>query len=90
MNQANERISNAQLALLKGGMELITIKTDANGRFDFKEVAAGEYVLRASVPGFNQVQSPIKVVKPAKRSKQTLDVVLPLMSCGGGIRRHRQ
>jgi Carboxypeptidase regulatory-like domain len=90
MNQANERISNARLTLIKGGAELITIETDAGGRFDFKEVAAGEYVLRASMPGYNQVQSPIKVVKPTKKCKQALNVVLPVTSCGGGIGQNRQ
>lgn len=89
-NQAGERISNARLTLTKGELEIIAIETDADGRFDFKGVAAGDYVLRASMPGYTQVQSPIKVVKPTEKCKQSLDVVLPLRSCGGGIGRHRQ
>jgi len=90
MNQVNERISNAQLTLIKGEVELISIETDADGRFGFKGVAAGDYVLRVSMPGYIQVQSPIKVVKPTEKCKQALDVVLPLEVCGGGIGRHRQ
>jgi hypothetical protein len=35
MNQAGERISNARLTLIKGEVELLTIETDADGRFDF-------------------------------------------------------
>ncbi len=52
MNQANERISSAQLALLKGEVEIITVETDADGRLDFKGVAAGDYVLRPLMPGY--------------------------------------
>jgi len=90
MNQADERVSNARLTLLQGEVELVTVETDADGRFDFKGVAAGDYVLRVSMPGYGQIQSPITVVKPTLKCKQTLDVVLPLHVCDGGIGRHRQ
>jgi hypothetical protein len=90
MNQTNERISKARLTLLKGGAELVTVETDADGRFDFKGVTAGDYVLRALMPGYNQILSPITVVKPTEKCTQPLDVVLPLHVCGGGIGLHRR
>lgn len=87
MNQAGERISNARLTLLKGGTELVTVETDANGRFDFKTAAAGNYVLRASMQGcYVEVRSAIKIVRPIETCKQALEVMLPvsMIHCGGG------
>jgi hypothetical protein len=92
VNPAGERISNARLTLLKGGAEFAIVETDANGKFDFKGVAAGDYVLRASMRGYVEVQSTIKIVKPAETCRQTLEVMLPvsMLHCGGGISRLRQ
>ena len=89
MNQVDERVSNVHLTLLKDNVELVTVETDADGRYDFKAVTAGDYVLRASMPGYIQVESAITVVKPTEKCKQTLDVVLSVIVCGGGIGRHK-
>ena len=37
-NQLGERIPNAKLTLLQGGMELATTQTDSNGKFEFGPV----------------------------------------------------
>lgn len=92
VNPAQERIPNARLTLLKSGAEPVTVETDADGRFEFKGVAAGDYVLRASKLRYVEVQSAIKIVRPMETCRQPLEVMLPvsMVGCGGGISRLRK
>jgi hypothetical protein len=84
-NQLGETIPNAKLTLLKGGIELITIQTSPNGKFEFGRVEAGTYELRAQFDGFLTVRSPIVIVRPTPKCNRGLNVTLPLVTCGGGI-----
>ena len=87
INQLDEPIPNARLTLLKGGAELVTIETGADGRFAFGAVEAGDYELRAERIGYLAVRSAIKIARPTAKCTRGLRVVLPVTSCGGGIYR---
>jgi hypothetical protein len=90
INEVGERIPNAKLTLLKGGMEVTTIQTDSNGKFEFGRVEAGNYELRAQFDGYHSVQSPIVIVRPTNKCNRGLEVTLPLSTCGGGIGKARR
>jgi hypothetical protein len=83
-NQAGEKITNAELILLKDGMEVKTVQSDSNGRFDFGRVEAGQYALRAQSHGYKPVQDRIVINRPSTKSNLGLEVELPLVTCGGG------
>lgn len=84
-NQLGETIPNAKLTLLKGGIELITIQTSPNGKFEFGRVEAGTYELRAQFDGYLTVRSPLVIVRPTPKCNRGLKVTLPVVACGGGI-----
>jgi len=84
-NQLGERILNAKLTLLKEGIELRTIETDSEGRFEFGRIEAGSYELRAQFDGYHIVQFRIVIVRPTTKCGRGLYVTLPLTTCGGGI-----
>ena len=51
---------NVELTAATGGQPLTTT-TDDEGAFAFKNVPAGEYVLRVSLPGFKEARLPVTV-----------------------------
>jgi hypothetical protein len=83
-NQIGERISNATLTLLKAGAEIRTIQTDADGKFEFGKLEAGDYELRALSPGYSAMQSHIKVGRATTKCERGLQIVFALV-CGSGI-----
>jgi hypothetical protein len=83
-NQIGERIPNATLTVLKGGAELRTLHTDADGKFEFGRLEAGDYDLMVRSEGYAAIQSPIKVVRPTAKGREDLKIVLSL-TCGSQI-----
>ena len=88
-NPVGEKIPHARLTLFQGGKELTTTQADSNGRFDFGQIEAGHYELRAEFDGYQAVKSRIAVVRPTRKCNQALDVTLSLITCGGGIGKAR-
>jgi hypothetical protein len=84
INQIGERISNAMLTVLKGGVEVITFQSDADGKFEFGRIEAGDYELRVRSEGYSAIQSPIKIVRSTAKCTGGLQIVLSLQ-CGSQI-----
>jgi hypothetical protein len=84
-NEIGERISNATLTVLKGGVEIKTLQADADGKFEFGRLEAGDYELRAQSEGYSVMQHSVKVVGPRAKCTGGLQVVLGLHVCGSGI-----
>jgi hypothetical protein len=84
-NQIEERLSNAKLTLLNAGVEVRTLQSGTDGKFDFGRLEAGDYELRGESSGYSAAQHTIKVVRPTEKSSGGLQVTLGLHNCGSGI-----
>lgn len=60
-NDVAERKVHAKIELLRTADDKnpVTVETDEHGRFDFKSVAPGEYILRISSPGYRTYETEI-------------------------------
>lgn len=58
-NDVAERKVRAKIELrtTKDDKNAFTVETDGHGRFDFKSVAPGEYILRISSPGYRTYET---------------------------------
>jgi len=71
----------AEVKLICEGRERAAVHVDREGRYEFKEVPAGSYLVRANAPGHADVTTPIVIT-----DKQTVElntVLLPISSIDG-------
>src|SRR5580704_11098902 len=80
------RISNARVTILRGGTEIVSTRTNADGKFSFERLEAGDYEIQVKTNSFNTARSPIVVVAPTRKCKWTLQIVLGFgVECDTGI-----
>jgi hypothetical protein len=80
------RISNARVTILRSGTEIVSMQTDADGKFLFERLGAGDYELQVEANGFNTARSSIVIVAPSSKCKSALQVVLRFgTECDTGI-----
>ncbi len=86
LNEIEEKIPNAKVMVLKGGKELATVQTGADGKFSFERLEAGNYEVRVEAAGYITAQDSVVIVRPATKCNRGLLVSLNLMACSGMIR----
>ena len=61
-DQRNANIFGAEIRLASRTGGIATTTTDGNGRFEFKNVSAGDYILEVKASGFSSTAMPLTVV----------------------------
>jgi len=84
-NQLGEPIPNAKVTILRGIMKLASVQTSEDGRFSFQELEAGNYYIRVEADNYKSAQSPIVLVKPTTKCKQSLEVLLAVGTACSGV-----
>jgi hypothetical protein len=72
---------DAEVRLISEGSERAAVHVDREGKYEFKEVPAGSYVLRANAPGHAGDAMPILITD--KRTVELNTVLLPITSIDG-------
>jgi len=72
---------DSEVALYFEGKERAAARTDREGRYEFRELPAGEYEVRASAPGHVQDRAPITI--PENQRVQQTSVLLPIVATDG-------
>ncbi len=72
---------NSEITLLFEGKERSAARTDSSGRYEFRELPAGSYEVRATAPGYASDVAP--VVVPENQRVQQTSVLLPAVATGG-------
>jgi hypothetical protein len=72
---------DSEVALYSGGTERAAARTDREGRYEFRELPAGEYEVRASAPGHVQDRAPVAI--PENQRVQQTSVLLPIVATDG-------
>jgi hypothetical protein len=70
-----------EVKLLQEGQERASVQTDKEGRYEFKEIPAGNYEVRAMSPGHAEDRAPVSV-REARNTEHTA-VLLPISSIQG-------
>ena len=70
------RISNARVTILRGETEIVSVRTNADGKFSFERLEPGDYEIQVEANSFNTLRSLIVVVASASKCKRALQVVL--------------
>jgi Carboxypeptidase regulatory-like domain len=70
------RIPNARVTILRGTTEIVSVKTDANGRLSLDHLDPGSYEIHAEARDFAMLHSPITVAGSASKCKRALQIVL--------------
>jgi len=83
LNEIEEQIPSAKVTVLKAGRELGAVQTDADGRFSFDRLEAGNYEVRVEAGGYLAAQDSVVIVRPATKCKRGLLVSLSLVACSG-------
>jgi hypothetical protein len=71
----------AEVRLIHEGKERAAVRTDQEGQYEFKELPAGTYEVRATAPGHADDVAP--VVIPENQRVQQTAVLLPIVSTDG-------
>jgi hypothetical protein len=74
-------LPDSEITLLSGGKERAAARTDREGRYEFRELPAGAYEVRASAPGHAADAAPV-VIPENQRVHQTA-VLLPIVATDG-------
>jgi hypothetical protein len=72
---------DSEVKLIHEGKERAAARTDPEGRYEFKELPAGNYEVRATAPGHADDVAP--VVIPENQRVQHTGVLLPIVSTNG-------
>jgi len=72
---------DSEIKLLYEGKERAAVHTDREGRYEFKELPAGTYEVRATAPGHADDISPIVI--PENQRVQQIAVLLPIVATDG-------
>jgi carboxypeptidase family protein len=70
-----------EVKLLYEGQERASVQTDKEGRYEFKEIPAGAYEVRAIAPGHAEDRAPVSVT--GDRKAEHTAVLLPITSVEG-------
>jgi hypothetical protein len=70
-----------EVKLLYEGKERASVQTDKEGRYEFKEIPAGTYEVRAIAPGHAEDRAPVSVTEDRKAEHTA--VLLPITSIEG-------
>lgn len=73
--------TDSEVALYAGGKERAAARTDREGRYEFRELPAGEYEVRASAPGHAQDRAPVTI--PENQRVCQTSVLLPIVETDG-------
>jgi hypothetical protein len=71
----------SEVRLMYEGKERAAVRTDQEGKYEFKELPAGNYEVRATAPGHADDVAP--VVIPENQQVQQTSVLLPIVSTSG-------
>jgi hypothetical protein len=72
---------DSEVTLIYEGKERAAVHTDQEGRYEFKELPAGAYEVRAKAPGHADDVAP--VVIPENQTVQQTSVLLPIIATDG-------
>ena len=72
---------DAEVRLIYEGSERAAVRVDREGKYEFKEVPAGSYIVRANAPG--HADDAIPIVITDKRTVELNTVLLPVTSIDG-------
>ncbi|MHB8846449.1 MAG: carboxypeptidase-like regulatory domain-containing protein, partial [Nitrospirota bacterium] len=72
---------DSEVRLFQEGKERAAVRTDREGRYEFQELPAGRYEVKASAPGHADDVAP--VVIPENQRVQQTAVLLPIVSTEG-------
>ncbi len=76
IDHSGGRISNARVTILRGKTEIVSVRTDADGRFSFERLEPGDYEIQVEANSFNTLRSLLVVVGSTSKCKRELQVVL--------------
>jgi hypothetical protein len=91
IDQSGAAVSGALVSVSREGAELATMNTQADGKFEFRDLKSDKYELAADFDGFQQFRSPIVLTKPAKECRHELVIVMVLTypdNCGSYVMKH--
>jgi hypothetical protein len=71
----------AEVRLIQEGKERAAVRTDQEGRYEFKELPAGNYEVRATAPGYAQDIAPVNI--PENQQVQQTAVLFPIVATDG-------
>jgi len=85
-NLLGERPDGVELILVtNSGSVLSSAKVDLKGGFTFAPAPKGDYLLRATAPGYSTVELQLRVTRDQdQKCKPKIEVRLGLHACGGG------
>lgn len=72
---------DSDITLLSEGKERARLRTDREGRYEFRELPAGTYEVRASAPGHAADMTPVFI--PENQRVQQTAVLLPIVATDG-------
>jgi hypothetical protein len=72
---------DSEIKLIYEGKERAAVYTDQEGRYEFKELPAGTYEVRATAPGHAEDISPVAI--PENQRVQQTAVLLPIVATDG-------
>jgi len=72
---------NSEVKLLYEGKERAAVHTDQEGKYEFKELPAGTYEVRATAPGHADDIAPVKI--PENQRVQQTAVLFPIVATDG-------
>lgn len=72
---------DSEVKLIYGGKERAAAHTDSEGRYEFKELPAGMYEVRATAPG--RAEDVARVVIPENQNVEQTAVLFPIVSIDG-------
>ena len=81
INELGERVSNAEVTILRGETGFVAIQTHADGKFSFEPLDAGKHDIRVQANNYKTAQSPIVIVKPQTKCKRALQI-MPAVGIG--------
>jgi hypothetical protein len=73
--------ADSEITLIHQGKERAAARTDREGRYEFKELPAGEYEVRASAPGYAPDIAPVAI--PENQRVQQTAVLFPIVATDG-------
>jgi hypothetical protein len=88
VDQSGQPIPGVDVAILKDGNVIKTVKTGDSGEFTFDSLQQGDYELDATAVGFQHARYKVKLQRPTNSSKKVIRVELAVgdVHCGGNVR----
>lgn len=74
-------VPNAKIELLSGGKERASVRVDQEGNYEFKELPAGTYTVRANAPGHADDQLPVVLSEDQRVERNA--VLIPISDVDG-------